>query len=265
MFFRLSSVELALVILAVVGSATLAGHVGGRVLRAHSAVLQESFGVLQAALLGLVGLILAFGLTLAVGRYEDRRAASVAEANAIGTTYLRAQLIAEPARSRSIVLLRRYADLALKLSDEIPGSAGMRRTATAEGALQHQLWRQAGQAIAAAPVATAPRLYVDSLNSTIDQHSVRLASLSNRVPSPVLGLEVIAAAFALGVLALHISILGRGVIPMLAAAGLVTLLLLVTFDLDRPTRGLITVPSTPLESVRASMALPPAASAPATP
>jgi hypothetical protein len=49
---------------------------------------------------------------------------------------------------------------------------------------------------------------------------------------------------------------------MLAAAVLVTLLLLVTFDLDRPTRGLITVPSTPLESVRASMALPPAAKGP---
>ena len=38
-----------------------------------------------------------------------------------------------------------------------------------------------------------------------------------------------------------------------------TMLLLVTFDLDRPTRGLITVPATPLELLRASMALPPAA------
>jgi hypothetical protein len=52
---------------------------------------------------------------------------------------------------------------------------------------------------------------------------------------------------------------------MLVAAGLVTLLLLVTFDLDRPTRGLIKVPSTTLEEVRASMALPPAASAPQPP
>jgi hypothetical protein len=46
---------------------------------------------------------------------------------------------------------------------------------------------------------------------------------------------------------------------MMAAAGLVTLLLLVTFDLDRPTRGLIEVPSIPLVSLRASMSLPPAA------
>ncbi len=99
MFFRLNSWELALIILAVVGGATLAGHLLGRYLHEHSSTLREPFGVLQAALLGVVGLILAFGLTLAVGRYEDRRAATVTEANAIGTTYLRAQLIAEPARS----------------------------------------------------------------------------------------------------------------------------------------------------------------------
>ena len=51
----------------------------------------------------------------------------------------------------------------------------------------------------------------------------------------------------------------------LAAAALMTLLLLVIFDLDRPTRGLIKVPSAPLVAVRASMALPPAAQGPARP
>src|SRR5256885_13936784 len=120
MFFRLSSLELALIILAVIGTATVAGFLAGRYLREHSEALREPFGVIQAALLGVVGLILAFGLTLAVGRYEDRRAATVTEANAIGTTYLRAQLIAEPARTRSLGLLREYTDRALQVSREIP-------------------------------------------------------------------------------------------------------------------------------------------------
>ena len=262
MFFRLSSWELALIILAVVGTATFAGFAAGRYLRDHSATLREPFGVLEGALLGVVGLILAFGLTLAVGRYEARRAATVDEANAIGTTYLRAQLIAEPARSKSLELLRRYTTLAVGISNETPGSGSMRRTTAAQGVLQRRLWRLAGQAIATAPLASAPRLYVDSLNSTIDDQSARLSSLNNRVPGPVLALEVIGAAVALALLALHISILGRGLVAMTAAAGLMTLLLLVTFDLDRPTRGLIEVPDTPLVSVRASMALPPAASAP---
>ncbi len=256
---------LALVLLTIVGAATVAGYAFGRFLREHEAKLREPFGVLQGALLGVVGLILAFGLTLAVGRYEDRRAATVTEANAIGTTYLRAQLIAEPARTPSLALLREYTDQAIAVANEVPNSSGMRRTTAREGVLQRRLWRLAGEAIGTAPLASAPRLYVDSLNATIDAQGARLSALANRVPAAVLALEVFGAAAAIGVLALHISVLGRGLVPMLAASALVTLLLLVTFDLDRPTRGVITVPSTPLVSVRASMALPPAAPAPTRP
>jgi hypothetical protein len=259
MFFSLSSWALALLILAVVGSVTVAGVALGRYLRKHSESLREPFGALQAALLGVVGLILAFGLSLAVSRHEDRRAAVVADANAIGTTYLRAQLLPEPARSRSLVLLREYADLALRLSSEVPNSSAMRRTSAEQNLVQRRLWRLADQAVDTAPLATAPRLYVDSLNTMIDQQTVRISALNNRVPGAVLTLEVIGAAVALGLLGFFLSVLGRGLLPMIFAAALVTMLLLVTFDLDRPTRGLITVPSTPLESLRASMALPPAA------
>ena len=262
LFFSLSSWQLALIVLAVIAAATIAGHLVGKHLGEERDKLREPSGVLQGALLGVVGLILAFGLSLAVGRYEDRRAASVAEANAIGTTYLRAQLIAEPARTVSLDLLRRYTTLALKVSNEVPNSPEIGRTTAAEGLIQRRLWRLAGQAMARAPVASAPRLYVDSLNSTIDQQSVRLASLDNRVPSAVLILELIGAAAALGLLAMHISILGRGLVPVLAAAALMTLLLLVIFDLDRPTRGLIKVPSAPYQALRASMALPPPAQGP---
>jgi hypothetical protein len=113
--------------------------------------------------------------------------------------------------------------------------------------------------IAAAPQASAERLYVDSLNDMFDQQTARASALNNRVPGAVLDLEVIAAALAIGVLALYLSALGRGLVTVVAAAALVTLLLLVTFDLDRPTRGLIKIPATPLQSVRASMSLPPAA------
>jgi hypothetical protein len=258
-FFSLASWELALIIFAVVAGFTAAGIALGRYLRRHSETLREPFGVLQAALLGLVGLILAFGLSLAVGRYEDRRAAVVAEANAIGTTYLRAQLIREPARTQSLALIRQYTDLALRLSHEVPGSASMKRTAAAQSVIQRRLWQLAGQAIDAQPQASAARLYVDSLNSMIDAQTVRISALNNRVPGAVLTLEVLGAAVALGLLGLYLSVLGRGIVPMAFAAGLVTALLLVTFDLDRPTRGLIKVPATALQSTRATMVPPPAA------
>lgn len=262
MFFSLPSWAVALLIFAVVGGACVLGAITGRYLRRHTDVLREPIGVLQAALLGLVGLILAFGLSLAVGRYEARRAAVVAEANAIGTTYLRAQLIGEPARSASLDLLRRYTDLSLRLSGEVPNSASMKRTTAEQSVLQRRLWRLAGQAVAAAPVATAPRLYLETLNDMIDQETVRVSALNNRVPGAVLGLEVISAAVVVGLLALYLAVLGRGSLAAVVAAVLVTLLLLVTFDLDRPTRGLIKVPATPLESLERSMLLPPAAEPP---
>jgi hypothetical protein len=258
-FFSLPSWAVAVIVFAVIGGATLGGYVTGRYLREHHETLREPFGVLQGALLGVVALILAFGLTLAVGRYEDRRAATVNEANAIGTTYLRAQLVAEPARTRSLELLRSYTDLAIQISKEVPGSSRMKRTTAAEGVLQRELWGLAGRAIAGAPVASAPRLYVDSLNETFDAQESRLSALTNRVPGAVLALEAFGAAVALALLGLHISILGRGIVPLIAAAAMVTLLLLVTFDLDRPARGLIKVPDTPLVATRASMVPPPAA------
>ena len=89
---------------------TLLGVVAGAACARTSRRLREPFGVLQAALLGLVALILAFGLTMAVGRYDARRAAVVDEANAIGTTYLRAQTLREPIRTRSLEDLVRYTD-----------------------------------------------------------------------------------------------------------------------------------------------------------
>src|SRR4051812_50149802 len=98
----------------------------GRRVRHRSDTLKEPFGVLQGALLGLVGLLLAFGLSLAVSRYEDRRTNVVDEANAIGTTYLRAQTLAEPIRSRSLDLLIRYTRTTIRLSDHVPGSTQAR-------------------------------------------------------------------------------------------------------------------------------------------
>ena len=262
MFFRLSSWALGILLFAVVLGATALGVALGRRLRHLKDDLREPFGVLQAALLGVVGLILAFGLALAVGRYESRRDAVVDEANAIGKAYLRAQTLAEPVRSSSLPLLTRYTDTRIALSSDVPDSPAAHQDVAEGDELLRELWTLGGQALDAAPIDSAPRLYVDSLNDTIDMGTVRLSALDNRVPGPVLALEVFGAALAMGLLAGYLSILGRGVIAVVLGAILVTLLMLVTFDLDRPTRGLIVVPDTPLTDLRASMDLPPAASAP---
>jgi hypothetical protein len=262
MFFRLSSLELGLLIFGVVLGTTLVGVVAGRRLRAHADVLREPVGVLQAALLGLVGLILAFGLTMAVGRYDSRRSAVVQEANAIGTTYLRAQTLREPTRTRSLEGLVRYTDSVIVLAGSVPGSADAREAIADGELLQRSLWRLAGEALADSPTDSAPRLYVETLNEMIDMQTVHVSALNNRVPAAVLVIEIIGASIALGLLALYLAILARGVLSVVLAAAFVSVLLLITFDLDRPVRGLVRVPDTPLVDLRASMELPPAARGP---
>ena len=106
------------------------------------------------------------------------------------------------------------------------------------------------------------RLYAESLNGMINARTARVAGLGNRVPTAVLAVELFGAALAVGALGVHLSILGRGLVPVLLAAALITLVLLVTFDLDRPTRGLIEVPDTPLTNLRSLEDLPPAATGP---
>jgi hypothetical protein len=261
-FFRLSSPVLALVIFGIILGTTCIGLIVGGRLRHRHEVLREPFAALQAALLGVVGLILAFGLSLAVGRYEVRRATVVDEANAIGTTYLRAQTLREPVRTRSLDALRRYTDTSIRVADSTPQTDAEQRAIDDGQQVQRELWGLAGDALDRSPRDTAPRLYVESLNEMIDMQETRVATLSNRVPGAVLLLEVVGAAVALSLLSVYLAITGRGVLTVLLAAGLVSMILLVTFDLDRPTRGLIEVPDTPLVSVRSSMDQPPAARAP---
>ena len=98
----------------------------------------------------------------------------------------------------------------------------------------------------------------------IDAQSARVAALNNQVPSAVILLEILGAALALGLLAAYLALLGRGVGVVYVASLLVAVLLFVTADLDRPTRGLIKVPDTVLTNQLASERLPPAASAPPT-
>jgi hypothetical protein len=222
---------LALVLLAAIVGATLVGHLLGRPTREHAEHVREPFAVIQAALIGFMGLVLAFAISLAVNRYEARTAAIVEEANAIGTAYLRAQTLGEPVRTESLALLQQFTDISIELTTTVHGSSAEQEAVAASGQVERRLWALAFEA-----------------------KSTRVYGLLNRVPNAVLLLEVLGAAIALAALAVHLSAMGRGIRTVLVAAVLVVLVLLVTFDLDRPARGMIQVPDEPLTQLRASMA-----------
>ena len=144
----------------------------------------------------------------------------------------------------------------------MPDSARFQAAREQSVEIQNRLWTLAGDALNQAPTASAPRLYVETLNEMIDAHTTRIAALDNRIPSPVLWLQILASALALGVLGMFLASHERGVLMALLAAGLVAVMLLVIFDLDRPHRGMITIPDGPIVAVRESMDAPPAVPGP---
>jgi hypothetical protein len=265
MLFRVGNVVLVVIVMAVVAGTTLAGIAIGRRLRGHREEISEPIGAVQAALLGFVGLLLAFGLTMAVGRYENRRSAIVVEANAIGTAFLRAQTIPEPQRTASIELLRNYSAERLRLAGIEVHTGAFTDSVEAADTIERGLWKLAGESLDASPDGSAVRLYVDSLNTMFDAASSREAAFRDRIPGPVVYLQLGGAAVALGVLGLYLATLGRRVHTALLAAVMVSFIVLVALDLDRPQQGFVHVPTTPLQSVVAEMQLEPSSAAPRGP
>src|SRR5271169_1628111 len=102
---------LLLLIVVYVGSLAISeiGFRIGRPLRARTDEPARGLeGAVQAAALGLLALLLGFSFSLVASRYDARREVIVHEANAIGTAYLRAQLLPEPQRSESREIFHRY-------------------------------------------------------------------------------------------------------------------------------------------------------------
>ena len=260
--FRASTPVVVVVIGGWVLAATVAGIVVGRRLRTNNEGLRDPVGAMQAALLAFVAVLFAFGLSMGVDRYEGRRQAVLVEANAIGTTYLRAELLPEPERSRSLHLLQDYTDARIRVSNTDVDTEAFNEAVSKGREIQRSLWAEAGSAVKGLPTDTAPRLYLDSLNQMIDADTARVSALGNRIPVSVLTLHILAGGLAMGVLGLFMGLIGRGTRVVLVGSVLVALILLVVIDLDRPRRGLVVVPRAPLTALRASMDEVPAAGGP---
>jgi len=209
---------------------------------------------IEAAVLGLLALLLAFTFSMAVARYEVRRALVVKEANAVGTAALRAQLLPEPARSEVAALFREYVGIRIELSEAGIDVNRFQAAMVATERLQQALWAQAAAAVRSESQSLGPALLLASLNDVIDVHSERLAARENHVPEIVLRLELLVAIFAVGLVGYGSGVGGRrNPISTAALALLLAAVVLLIVDLDRPRRGLIQVSPQPLIDLQRSL------------
>ncbi len=212
-----------------------------------------SIPTLESSILALLALMIGFTFALALSRFEARREGVLNEANAIGTTALRARLLPAPHSQECLKLLRDYVQLRLDAAQD--SLVDLKAAIARSNALQEALWRQAKEAAAKNNGMVPTGLFIQSLNEMIDNHEKRVIALLSGVPNIVLVvlyvIALVASAFsgyAAGVEAQRT----RG--PMYVAMGLFIAVILLIQDLDRPSSGFITASQQPMADVAASMA-----------
>ncbi len=224
-------------------SATELGFRFGRRTQATaSEPVRSEISTIQGALLGLLALILGFTFAMAMTRYEARKQLVLDESNAIGTTFLRAQILPQPPRQEISNLLKEYVGVRLAFYDAADDSRKLSRANEATERLQRELWTRAAALGEKDPRAVTTGLFLQSLNEVIDLHAKRITALENHVPEIILVLLYFVALMAMGLIGYGCGLGGkRNFWVTLVASTLIAAVILVIIDLDRPRRGLIRV------------------------
>jgi hypothetical protein len=200
-------------------------------------------GMLVGSILALLAFLLAVTMGMASDRFDARRSLVLAEANAIGTAYLRAGYLPEPASSQARELLREYVPLRIVVTDTNDIQADVDQS----NAILAKLWTIT-EGVAKNNGSDVVALYVESVNETIDINESRItAGIYARVPETVLLLLVGGAALSLAMVGYSAGLTERR--SLLTAVVLVLALgavIMIVIDLDRPREGFIQVSQQPL-------------------
>jgi hypothetical protein len=141
---------------------------------------RDDFGIILSATLTLLGLLIGFSFSMAISRYDQRKNYEEAEANAIGTEYVRADLLPLGDRARVRELLRRYVDeRVLFYTTRDRGRLAKINADTAE--LQNELWAAVRPAATAQPTAVVA-LVISGMNDVLNSQGYTQAAWWNRIP-----------------------------------------------------------------------------------
>jgi hypothetical protein len=201
-----------------------------------------NIAALEQSVLALLALMVGFTFLMALTRFETRRETVLNEANAIGTTALRARLLPEPHRTESLKLLREYARIRVDFIPSGKSLAGLPNVINRSNQIHEELWQQV-KALSAKDNSMVPTgLFIQTLNEMIDNQGKRLAALRNQIPEVVLLSLFAIAAVSCG-FAGYASRLDplRTRLPATITAVLVSAVIFVILDLDSPSLGFITI------------------------
>lgn len=204
------------------------------------------------ASMALLGLLLGFTFSMSLTRHEQRRQSVVSESNAIGDFYTCASLLKAPIGPRLVEVTRDYAEHKLDITRGTLSEADLDRALQRFNDSHTKMTQLVADAVTEGTPVTVP--LTTTLNALISSEATRLAAYRDRLPWSILFLLLISSivpAFLMGK--------QQGISKVLHLTGtlafifLVTMVILVTLDLNQPGRGTITVSQEPMERLLKSM------------
>jgi hypothetical protein len=186
----------------------------------------------------LLSLLLGFTLAMAVSRFDERKRLIVDEANAIGTTSLRAQTLAEPARGKMLGLLREYVEARIGFSKAGLQGPEFQESLARSKQLQNEMWQQSVEVARQSPTAITS-IFVQSLNESIDLSEKRLAMLENRVPTAIWVMLLLISL--LTCLTVGLTVRRRFWFVMVLPPLMIAIVMALIADLNTPRTGAIQI------------------------
>jgi hypothetical protein len=207
----------------------------------------EQISGIRDSLFVLLSLLIGFTFSMALDRYDQRRQTAIDEANAIGTTLLRARLLAEPENGRATELLKQYVGLRMAFFNAHLESPEMAEIETGSKRIQNQLWDLTASG-AQRDRTVIMGAFVQTLNEMIDLDAKRLAARENRIPLVIWVLISMIALFATFLTGL--SLKKRFWVSLVLLPAMLAVSIALVADLDAPTHGFILVDHRPMERLQ---------------
>ncbi len=217
-----------------------AGYRIGRYASEKTESAHEGTGTIEAAVFALLGLLLGFTFANGISHLDQRRELIVREANAIGTAYLRLDLLPVSQQPEMRRLFREYLDTRLRVYEKLPDVNAADEELNHATKLQQAIWSKAAAAGIADPSQHVARLLLPALNDMIDVTTSRTIALHTHLPALIFGLSISVALLS-GLLAGYDMARrkDRSWFHVVLYAVVIALTVYTVLDLDNPRVGLI--------------------------
>lgn len=216
--------------------------------------VNDHVATIEAALLGLLALLLGFAFSMAMSRFDVRKEMVMNEVNDLQTTFMRSQLLPAAYRQPCADLLRRYVDTRIAYFQAGTDQQQIDQALQGTRTLQSQLWKAAVQAARENDSEVATGYYINSLNSLIDDHTRRITAMENHVPQPILALLFLVACLTVAVTGYSSGLRTKRLKALrYIIIAVITATLIVIVDLDRPRRGFIKINEAGMVQLKADL------------